>query len=376
MSDWTIGTTIGRWLGLGPYYAMFPVQFAREMVEKYSAPNDLVMDPFCGRGTTNYVSQVLERNSYGFEINPVGWLYAQAKTNPAENSDQLVERIREVAEMRLPDDYEPENEFQDWAWCRNALSFIKSARRNLNWKSSPVDKTIAALLLVYLHAKIGGGLSNQMRQSKSLAPDYSVRWWKKRNMRPPEIDPVDYLIGRVKWRYSKGIPHNSAKSTILLRDARDGLASYNGPPVSLVLTSPPYLGVTNYEYDNWIRNWALGGPCLPSGNQDQRFHNREKFSGLIESVYLSLSNITDEKATIVTRTDYREFTLKTTAYAIYNNWPNHRVFARHSRADKPTQTALFGDKSLKPGEVDIIALPNGRDAPVGFVDLETGLDVT
>jgi len=32
----TSATSLGRWIGLGPYYAMFPVKFAFEIVETFS----------------------------------------------------------------------------------------------------------------------------------------------------------------------------------------------------------------------------------------------------------------------------------------------------------------------------------------------------
>lgn len=367
IDSWRIGTPQGRWAGFGPYYAMFPVNFARQMIEQYSNPGDTVIDPFCGRGTTNYVSQILGRNSFGCDLNPVGWLYAVTKTQPAQRLEQVLRRIDELAELRLQNDFCPENDFQDWAWCRNVLAFINSARRNLNWRYSKVDRTVAAIILVYLHAKVGGGLSNQMRQSKSMSPDYAVRWWRERNMRPPEVEPCSFLKGRAKWRYAKGFNRTPAEARVYFGDARQGLKRYRGKPASLVLTSPPYLGVTNYQYDNWIRLWALGGPSLPDWSQRQRYGNRDRYSELINEVFDAVASRSNEDATMVVRTDARRFTLETTAYAIDRVWPEHRLFGRRTRAPKPTQTSLFGDKSIKPGEIDLIALPKGREAPAGFI---------
>ena len=35
-------------------------------------------------------------------------------------------------------------------------------------------------------------------------------------------------------------------------------------PVACVVTSPPYLNVTNFEEDQWLRLWFLGGPPYPT----------------------------------------------------------------------------------------------------------------
>lgn len=35
-----------RWARFGPYYAMFPIDFAFNVVNKYSKPGDKILDPF------------------------------------------------------------------------------------------------------------------------------------------------------------------------------------------------------------------------------------------------------------------------------------------------------------------------------------------
>ena len=366
-SSWSIGTVEGRWSGFGPYYAMFPVLFARQMIEQYSQPGDTIIDPFCGRGTTNFVAKVLGRDSYGYEINPVGWIFSVTKTSPAKQLNRILDRVEEIGKLREKVDYIPENEFQYWAWSEEVLSFINSARRNLDWRLSKVDRTIAAVLLVYLHAKIGGGLSNQMRQSKSLSPDYSVNWWKNRDMFPPKVNPVEFIKSRIQWRYAKGIIDNNSKAIIENIDSRKGLLKYHGPPPSLILTSPPYYGVTNYEYDNWIRLWALGGSSLPNYSNTHRHQNKEKYFILINDVFNKLSEISSSHTKVVVRTDFRKYTFDTTLQEIHEAWPNHKIYSRHTCANKPTQTALFGDKSNKPGEVDLIALPENYPPPTDSI---------
>lgn len=372
IDTWRIGTPEGRWAGFGPYYAMFPVRFAQEIISTYSAPGETVIDPFCGRGTSNYVSQILGRDSFGCELNPVGWLYAKTKTDPAKRLNSVLKRIDEVYEQVTEKDRDAVNDFQAWAWSPEVLGFINSARRNLNWRGSKVDRTVAAIMLVYLHAKVGGGLSNQMRQSKSMSPDYAVRWWQEREMAPPEIDPRAFLKARTEWRYAKGFTNCNGTSRIYFGDARVGLKNYRHRQASLVLTSPPYSGVTNYQYDNWIRLWALGGSELPDWSQKQRYGNKELYCTLIDDVFEATASKSRPDVVVVVRTDAREFTLETTAYAMDRVWPHHRLFGRRTKASKPTQTTLFGDKSEKPGEIDLIAIPKSKEPPVGYVELSTG----
>ena len=367
--DWVIGTQLGRWTGFGPYYAMFPVSFARQMIATYSKPGETVVDPFCGRGTSLYVAKALGRESFGCELNPVGWIYAKTKVDPARRPERLRQRIRQLYENALPDDWEAENDFQEWAFSPDVLAFINSCRRSLNWKESKIDRTVAAFLLVYLHGKAGGAMSNQMRQSKSMAPDYAVRWWKENKKRPPELDPVKYLTERIAWRYQKGLWQKDVRATVFLGDCRSNLRRYRGARANLVLTSPPYMGITNYEYDNWIRLWALGGPSLPSWKLAQRYANRERFKSLMSQAFMKAREVCTNKPVVVVRTDSRRFTLECTAESVRDAWPKHVLYAKRTVAQKPTQTALFGDGAKKPGEVDLIALPRERRQPSGFINL-------
>lgn len=48
--------------------ASFPLEIPYRLVNMYSVENDIVLDPFCGLGTTNLACMVSHRNSIGVEI--------------------------------------------------------------------------------------------------------------------------------------------------------------------------------------------------------------------------------------------------------------------------------------------------------------------
>lgn len=369
---WTRSSAEGRWSGFGPYYAMFPVEFARSVVANYCPPGGRILDPFCGRGTVPFVGLATGRESAGCDINPVAWIYAKVKTDTHPDKDAVIRRSIEIGEGILDCDRVPENEFQEWAWCPDVLSYLNAARRLLDWRDSSIDRTLMGFLLVHLHAKLGNGISNQMRQSKAMSPAYSVNWWKKHNMLPPQIDILEYIKRRVEWRYHKGIVATTAdKPTLYLEDVRTAFQKLPEDfDADLVFTSPPYCGVTNYRYDNWIRLWLLGeGPALANGDTKQRYANKEHYKQLLEDAFSSCSNRTKDTAIVYVRTDAREFTLQTTISALQKAWPEKNIFFTHDGFKKATQTALFGDSSKKPGEVDLLLLPAGKDCPEGFAKL-------
>jgi len=49
---------------------MFPEQLANDHIISWSNPNDIVLDPFMGSGTTAKMAILNNRNYIGFELDP------------------------------------------------------------------------------------------------------------------------------------------------------------------------------------------------------------------------------------------------------------------------------------------------------------------
>jgi hypothetical protein len=220
-----------------------------------------------------------------------------------------------------------------------------------------------ALLLVYLHGKRGQALSNQMRQTKAMSPRYAMKWWSDREMRAPKIDPVSFMTDRIEWRYALGEPRTRRSSrmylgcsTRLLPTARQSIVQR----ASLLFTSPPYLGLTNYHYDQWLRLWLLGeapNARRKAGNHRAKFENRENYAGLLERIFRLASRVMTDDAVVYVRTGKQRATYEPTRAALRKAFPRHRIY-RHLRPFKrPTQTSLFGDHQKKAGELDLILRP-------------------
>lgn len=359
-------TAESRWARFGPYYAMFPLEFAFDVIEKHSKKGDYIIDPFAGRCSSVFAGGVLGRKSLGIEINPVGWLYGVVKVNPAKKLD-VVARLSEIYSERKKYSLEINEmpEFYRICYCDEVLKFLLAARISLNWKENSIDATLMSILLVYLHAKLGEGLSNQMRMTKSMGMNYSVEWWKKNGfLTPPEIDPFDFILKKIEWRYGKGEPLLE-ESNVILGDSADELkditknAKSKDIKFSLLFTSPPYCAITNYHADQWLRLWLLGGADCPQSLKNKhkgRFDNKQEYYELLDSVFGQCSKIMEDESTIYVRTDKREFTFNSTLEILKKHFPQHAatVIQKPLQENTKTQTKLYGDKVMKPGEVDII----------------------
>ncbi len=358
-------TAAGRWAGVGPYYAMFPTDFSDQVIEVHSKPGDSVLDPFAGRASSIFSAATKGRPATGIEINPVGWVYGQTKLHPASQMavQARIEQLAKEATTLPPSLIDSLPPFFRHCFSESVLLFLMTARLSLDWRRRRVDRTVMGFILIYLHGKRGAALSNQMRQTKAMSPDYSVRWWKQRGLIPPQTDPAEFLSTRIRWRYAKGKPLVCA-SKILLGDSsrlmdriENSVATGVQQPFRLLFTSPPYCGITNYFYDQWLRLWMLGGPDRPARTDDiykRKFESSVLYHDLLSTVFDKCSQVMAEDACVYVRTDARQPTLKTTLSVLRKSFPRWKLttIARPFRG--PTQTALFGDKASKPGEVDII----------------------
>lgn len=355
-----------RWSRFGPYYAMFPFDFAIDVVKRYSKKGETVIDPFAGRFSAPYAAAALGRKAIGIEINPLGWLYGNTKLNPAPQ-DKVLFRLKEIYELSKKHFFHyDEKELSDFfhiCFNRETLSFLLCAKKYLNWRNDSVDGTLMAFISVYLHGKRDASLSNSMQITKAMGPIYSVNWWKSHNMEiPPEINPYYFLKSRIEWRYKKGIPKFESNSTAILGDSVSELKKLREKNISLLFTSPPYFNITNYHVDQWLRLWLLGENYIYTNDNYSnekkhkgRFNNKDLYEKLLLDVFSTCANFMAEKSTVFVRTDARKYTLETTKKILQEVFPNHKLLLKEQKVDKVrTQTDLFSNKSNKPGEIDLI----------------------
>lgn len=365
-----IGDAESRWARVGPYYAMFPMNYVEGIVREYSNPGDAVLDPFAGRFSVPAVASYLKRIGCGMEISPLGWLYGKVKLAPAQRRGDVLKRLREMrdASREYKSDAASMDGFFRMCYCTDALSFLLACRNLLNWKQSTVDATLMALIMVVLHHGVGRGLSNQMRQPKAMAPRYSINWWKSRGMEnPPQVDVVKFLSDRINYRYARGA-FRYEKSKALLGDSCTILASakmekwqqaHGG--IKLLFTSPPYWSLVNYFKDQWLRLWMLGGnpsPAVRSHSYEKGFYSKDEYRLLIETVFERSAQMMREDGVVVVRMDARAFTRQTVLDALHKSFPGHKKARRIAATKGQTQTRLFNKiDSDNAGERDIILVP-------------------
>lgn len=305
-----------RFHALCPYFAMFPESFVEKWVDRVTKPGSVILDPFCGRGTTPFQSLLMGRNAVASDINPVAYCITKAKTN-APSAKAVRRRVSELEKGFEIRQWEPVRrtmpEFFHHAYSMGTLRQLLYLRKELAWSVRDTDCMIAALILGSLHGetkKSSSYLSNQMPRTISTKPAYSVRFWQMHSLEAPERNVFELLRNRIAFRYESEPP--AERGTVFQTDMRElpRVFGKDACPIRCVITSPPYLDVTNFEEDQWLRLWFLRGKPKPTYrviSKDDRHEKPERYWDLLSDMWRVLGKVLAEKANVVIRIGGKNF---------------------------------------------------------------------
>ena len=372
-SPWRYGTPERQWYGFGRYYAMFPAAFAHEAVNGLTRHGEAVLDPFCGRGNGPFTAAVLGRRTFGIDINPLAWLFTEVKLRPETDVEKLLRRLRELGRARNPKHRRGYSRFERMAWAPDVRALLRVARTELDWKGSDTDRTLMGFIALHMQDKRGTGLSNGLWPTIACSPQYAVKWWTRHGFRrPPDVDPVELLTDKIKRRYRYGVP-DRAEGEAILADAHDELQRRECLGAALLLTSPPYNGVTDYWNDHWIRLWMLGYRMRKDWKRAAKHENRDLYNTLLRNVFREAGRHLTAGGAILVRSDRRRNTATVCIDALRETWPDRSILIRESSAHLNGVSAHHGRGGRRAQELDFL-LPGDRgqdwSSKNGFCPLE------
>lgn len=287
-----------------PYFTMFPLKFPFRILSENARKGQVVLDPFCGRGTTNFAARMLGLRSIGVDASPVAVAIAAAKLVSVKPVD-VVEEATNILNDSGPVDI-PTGEFWEWAFHPETLIQICKIRNELSKEcSSPERIGLRALMLGALHGPIqkitASYLSNQAPRTYAPKPAYSVKFWRARGYYPKNIDVIEVIERRCN-RYFTDLPLSVGK--VRQGDSRNASSIAPAWPdirYDWIITSPPYYGMRTYIPDQWLRNWFLGGPAQVDYSSEGQVHHGSpgEFAGDLRQVWRNVSYYASMDAKLV-----------------------------------------------------------------------------
>lgn len=251
------------------YPARFSPLFARAVIEAFSRPGDVVLDPFLGGATTLVEARSLGRHAVGSDVSSLSVFLARVKTTPLGDHDlrRVVEWVKDLPQhLNL---HQPPMRAIEWQ--------RKDYQRSLPW---PIRKTIEFAL-----ARISDlPLQRQQRFARCLflragqwALDCRSRIPTATEFRTELFEFLNSLVEGMR-DFRKAVRDNPppGESHALTITAHSSAANLSAAKLTelpkrptLVVTSPPYPGVY-VLYHRWkvLGRKETAAPFWVAGCQD------------------------------------------------------------------------------------------------------------
>ncbi len=247
------------------YRACFKPQLPNYFIKKYTKENDIVYDPFGGRGTTAVEAALMGRRVIQNDINPISTIFSAGRL-AVPTLKQIESRLDEIkiienlqSEIDLSMFYEKET-FKEILTLKHYFS-----QREKSNTFDTVDAWIKMVATNRLTGHSSGFFSvYTMPPNQAVSAESQLRINEKRKQTPTYRDTKKIILKKSKQLLS-GLSqneienlHQAFKSAKYLNNPADKTSEIESNSVSLVVTSPPFLDIVQYKDDNWLRCWFNG----------------------------------------------------------------------------------------------------------------------
>lgn len=238
---------------LSPYIGKLKPNIARELIDKYTNPGQLVLDPFCGSGTVPLEALLSGREVIASDSNPYAFVLTKAKLSPPASLEDALHQLEHVYEKSTRRSNESFNSAPDWVRCffhpdsfRELIKFADECLASQNW-------FLLSCLLGILHHQRPGFLSYP---SSHLVPYLRDKKYPKSEF--PEMYEYRALLPRMRAKIARALKVSAEVPNLPSAVKKSSIEDLFLPgAVDAIITSPPYMNALDYRRDNRLRLWIL-----------------------------------------------------------------------------------------------------------------------
>lgn len=243
--------------------ARFSPEFARAIINEFTDPGDLIIDPFCGGGTTVVESLRAGRRVIGSDLNPLARFVTLGKSMPlgyhARKQAELVAAAIPKSKASILPIHNPAHYLKHVPEA--AKPWAAKAIKTINRLSRSPKVARFSRLAVLRSAQLRLDARDELPTALDLTETY-------RKVVEAHIDLARSYYEELKNVWGRLPRFGDDYSVKEMRASHVGDAFQSAKP-SLILTSPPYVGVHMLYH-----RWQIGGrretpfPYLLAGEQD------------------------------------------------------------------------------------------------------------
>lgn len=262
---WTAKQRAAHSLHEVSYRACFKPQLPRFFIERFTTASEKVYDPFMGRGTTLLESALLERVPVGCDINPLSALLCLPRLRSVDLK-QIEKRLGEIditAPSEIREDlavfYHPDTLRELCALREYFLTKEKAGTLD------DIDAWIRMVATNRLTGHSSGFFSvYTLPPNQAVSITSQIKINEKRGQVPTVRDIRKIILKKSASLLKDLSPDEKTNLKAVSKKAQCVTASSAHTPaiadssIALVVTSPPFLDIVQYDQDNWLRCWFNG----------------------------------------------------------------------------------------------------------------------
>lgn len=238
------------------YRASFKPELPDFCIQRYSKRGDVVLDPFCGRGTTALQANLLGRAAWFSDVNPLAVRMTRAKTMPV-GLDEVVLRLNEI-DFRRPVALTGYQENFSMFYHPDTYRELLNLKSYVQKNPDQVSAFMELIALSRLHGHSQGFFSVYSFPQISIPPESQRLINLKRRQEPEYRSVAPRIIRKAAQSLRDGFTASffdaSDQNRSEVSDSRN-LAWVPNDSVNLIVTSPPFLDKVDYLADNWLEFW-------------------------------------------------------------------------------------------------------------------------
>lgn len=256
---WTAGQRQGHSIHEISYRACFKAQLPEFLIDRLTRPGDCVLDPFAGRGTTPVQAALMGRRPMANDVNPLSAMLIRPRLAPPTLA-AIGERLAGLDLSGAPvDGDDPLLAFYHPDTLRALLALrTYLLDRDAAGTLDAVDGWIRMVAINRLTGHSPGFFSvYTLPPNQATSVERQRKINANRDQTPPPRDIRALILRKSRSLLADGVPP-PAPPALLLTGPADRLPAIPDASVDLLVTSPPFLDIVDYEGDNWLRCWFAG----------------------------------------------------------------------------------------------------------------------
>jgi DNA modification methylase len=271
------------------YHGKMKPALAYHLVNTFTEPGDVILDPFSGAGTIPFEAALNGRFAFAMDISQLSFAISQGKLtlSKPDGIEARLEDLKRWLESNSPSDQELQNakavKFNgpvDTYFHERTFREVVSARNFFaaTRDDSPEWSMLIASMLHILHGNRPYALSRRSHPITPFSPTGPAAY----------KSVVKKLQDKVFKSLEEARPDSFVQGkcfqTDALREWPDEIANLDA-----VITSPPFFDSTRFYMTNWMRFWFCGWERADFDKQPARFLEQQQKQSL--NIYRTLFSI-------------------------------------------------------------------------------------